>query len=189
LGMLYKNKLHILWVGIMSKMFDLIMKAEKQKRSTKRSTANVQLFTAEYDGLTREEKKRLEKYYNDIESAERCEGRILLHTPESSLTREEKKRLEKYYNEKGIMVSLGQQLKVIKVYDQGYILPYECTVNAEKAVILFASVYIFGNLYVKQSAGCSETWFNELMEKDTDTIQNAAVRVFPALYKVPTPTN
>jgi len=139
----------------MSKMFDLIMKAEKQKRSTKRSTANVQLFTAEYDGLTREEKKRLEKYYN----------------------------------EKGIMVSLGQQLKVIKVYDQGYILPYECTVNAEKAVILFASVYIFGNLYVKQSAGCSETWFNELMEKDTDTIQNAAVRVFPALYKVPTPTN
>ena len=177
----------------MSKFLNLMSKLEKQKRSTKkstkrstkRSTEKVQLFPAVYNGLTREERNQLEKYYNDIEKSERGTERIQIFTPEDGLTREQKNRLEKYYNDKGVMVSLGQQLKVIRVYDQGYILPYECTVNDENAVIFFASVYINGDLRIKQSAGCSETKFNELMEKDTDTTQNTAVKVFPTLYRIP----
>ena len=120
-----------------------------------------------------------------IEKLKRGTDIIQLLTPEDGLTRYEKTRLEKYFGDKGVRVSFGLQLKVIRVYDQGYIFPYECIVNdIDKVVIMFASVYKNGSLRVKQSAACSETTFNELMEKDADTIQNTAVKVFPALYRV-----
>jgi len=174
----------------MSKFLNLVSKLEGQKRSTKRttkrSTENVQLFTTVYNGLTREERNQLEKYYNDIEKSERGTERIQILILEDGLTREQKNRLQEYYKNKGVKLSIGKQLKVIRVYDQGYILPYECRVNdEEKAVILFASVYNNGHFKIKQSAACSETRFNELMEKDTDAIQNTAVKAFPTLYRVP----
>jgi len=122
---------------------------------------------------------------SELDKHKRSTERVQLLTPEDGLTGNEKNRIEKYFANKGVRVSFGHQLKVIRVYDQGYIFAYECTVNGkDKVVVLFASVYKNGDLRVKQSAACSQTTFFELMEEDTDAIQNTAVKVFPALYRV-----
>ena len=123
---------------------------------------------------------------SEIEKQKGGPEKIQILTPEDGLTRNEKNRIEKYFADKGVRVSFGHQLKAIRVYDQGYIFAYECTVNGkDKAVVLFASVYKNGDLKVKQSAACSQTTFFELMEEDTDAILNTAVRAFPTLYRVP----
>ena len=117
-----------------------------------------------------------------LEQQTRTISRIQLLRPEVGLTEEQIARIEKYYRLNGVKLSIGCQLEVIRIYDQGCIFPYECTINNKNLVVMFASVYEYGEFRIKQDAVCSETWFNKLMERDTVTIQNIAVSLFPTLY-------
>jgi len=118
----------------------------------------------------------------ELDQQKRSPERIQLLTPEDGLTREQKNHIEKHYDDIGVKFSFRHQLDVIKVYDRGYIFPYQCTVNGKQSAVMFASVYKNGDLRIEEKTVFSETWYNDLMKKDTYTIQRTAIKLFPNLY-------
>jgi hypothetical protein len=100
------------------------------------------------------------------------------------LTDSEKAYLVKRYKEKGKKVKIGKKLEPIKVYDQGFLLTYECVVDRkERNVVVIA--FEKGKSSPSQYAMTSRDNFSKVMEKDYESIQREAVAAFPKLYKQP----
>lgn len=157
---------------------DMAIQLDQQKMQQQRHELEMERLRLQVE----REKLELEKQKRS--ETETGEGAQTL-TFEGGLTGLQKEQLIKYYGDKGVKISFGHQLKVIKVYDQGYIFPYEGTVNDKKAVLAFASIYENGNLKFARVRATTPEKFQEIMEKDLDTIQREAVAAFPMLYKVP----
>jgi hypothetical protein len=100
------------------------------------------------------------------------------------LTDDEKKYLVNHYREKGKKLKIGNKLEAIKVYDQGFVLPYECVVDGKENTIVVIA-FEKRKPSPSQFVMISRDNFITIMKKDGESIQREAVAAFPKLYKHP----
>jgi len=100
------------------------------------------------------------------------------------LTDDEKKYLVDRYKEKGKKLKIGKKLETIKVYDQGFVLPYECVVDGKEKTVVYVA-FERGKAGPSQFAMSTRDKYLTLMKQDNEFIQKEAVGAFSKIYRQP----